>query len=195
MFPHKLFNDDDENKRQLAYIKKVNAISKGYFARKLSARDFHFSINTERINGSDIIQSFASTNWNDEVFAILSLGKRVFLGGLISGLPSGGDWSNEASNLAVWHPDYIGVEKLDYKEAFYTIAPNATQNYSIIKSPFTIQEVKIWDITGKLIFETKPALQQKEYSIEQSVFPKSGIYFTNIQTENGTTQSQKLLVQ
>jgi hypothetical protein len=198
IFPSTLFNDFTDNLNELTPIRKVNTLSKSYFGGKVNPfKGLYGSWNTGQVNNE--IQPFASVDPNGEVFAILALGKKVFWGGQFnavhSGINSGGSWSYPASNLAVWDPDYVGLNTINDKEAFFSIVPNPIQNYSTIQSSSPIQSIKMMDITGRIIYETKPGLIQKEFRVERNVFPTSGIYFVNIQTDNGTAQNQKLLVE
>lgn len=180
-------------------ITNVNSISNHYIAGKLSGGAMYRSVNTGYYDEYDdlSLKPFASTN--GEVFAILSLGKRVFHGGsfsaVYSGLSTGGSWSYPAGNIAVWDPDYVGINTVQPGTNRFTLYPNPTISNTTIESCNMIRKIHVYDCSGKLVWENAQEKGFTEYTLERNVFPSDGLYLITLETTDGIIQHQKLLVE
>lgn len=184
------------------YITHVNTISNHYVGGKLVGGGMYVSYNTAYYNDIDVknnyLTSFASINFDGEIFTILSLGKKVFFGGefstILSGIQGGSDWSHPANNLAVWDPGFVGLNDISSNKHF-KLSPNPTAGTTLIGSTSSIKNIHVYDINGKLIWANTPEKGITEFSLERVIFPSTGLYLVMLQTSNGEIQNQKLLVE
>ena len=83
----------------------------------------------------------------------------------------------------------IGVSEHLNSEIIFTLSPNPTTSQFTITNPTTIDELKITDVFGQLIYHTKP--KEKNFSLQLN---KEGIYFVTI-TSGEQMATKKLVVQ
>lgn len=76
----------------------------------------------------------------------------------------------------------------------FTIYPNPTTNYFHIESSKLYSQIIIYDLTGKLIYKKEYYNSIAKQNININYLPK-GIYFVNIITDIGDTQTQKIIKQ
>lgn len=88
---------------------------------------------------------------------------------------------SETCTLSVNQFESIAVE----------LYPNPTQNHFNIKASEGIEKIKIYDVSGKLVYSENG--KQSALQIATEAWQK-GVYFVNLSFENGQRQVQKLLV-
>ena len=71
--------------------------------------------------------------------------------------------------------------------------PNPTTGIITVSSTQVIANIEVFDITGKLVYSQKNNNKQANTQLDLSIL-SNGIYFINVQTENGSISKSKIVV-
>lgn len=182
-------------------IINVNSMSNHYVGGKLGAGGmgaYRGSTHTGYFQDNRL-NAFATINHEGEVFSILSLGRKVFLGGqfssVIQRMDLFGDFPTPASNLAIWDPQYNAVNNISARTNHISIYPNPSNGGTTIGSNLSISVLRVYDMSGKLIWENRLEKGTTKFEVRRDIFPAGGLYHIAIETTNGIVQNQKLLVE
>ncbi|WP_439130875.1 T9SS type A sorting domain-containing protein [Polaribacter sp.] len=109
-------------------------------------------------------------------------------------LPVGLGWPDRLdqkiiNNISVDVSAQKSLSTIDMDKDNFTIFPNPTRNNASITSSFTLKKIKIYSLSGRLIFEKK--VNAKECDINLSGYAK-GVYF--IEASNNSIQSVNRLI-
>ncbi len=100
---------------------------------------------------------------------------------------------SNTGDQAIYGDHILSIE--DFYDPQFTIHPNPAQNELLITAQNTTEnlKIKIFNIEGKLLSAQSITLQdQKAIDVSQLL---SGIYFLNIEDENGNTTTKKFIKQ
>jgi len=90
--------------------------------------------------------------------------------------------SNQTNNRTV------GISKVSDNSSMITIYPNPSKGTILISNSEKIDELKVTDVLGNTIYETKPASEKVSLQLENS-----GVYFITIISAN-ITSIKKVIV-
>ncbi len=95
------------------------------------------------------------------------------------------------------HPGMVGVIEVgalsvdNNSTVQFSFYPNPVKDYLFIDAPKVIDNVKLFDIAGKLLMDAP--IDNKKTSVYMGVF-KSGVYFAKVQM-GGTTQTIRVVLE
>lgn len=130
---------------------------------------------------------------NDQINAIQldNLGN-IYLAGLVSG-PADFDPSPNQTTMAGNGHFYnklslmsVGIDEAEFKSSI-SLSPNPANTLVKISSPHSLEQARVFDLSGKLMFSTR----KTAISVETLA---NGVYFVELHGENGLKSIERLVV-
>jgi hypothetical protein len=88
----------------------------------------------------------------------------------------------------------VSINALEDVEQKISLYPNPAKNTLTISSKdHTISNIKIFDLMGKMVYNTNPNTVQFLYTLDVSGF-KNGLYNLKIYAESGECMQQKITI-
>lgn len=155
-----------------------------------AAGSLHLYVNGTMIRKATIPTTGGWSNWRDHVENVtLNVGNNTI------------KFQRDAGDSGMYYIDYLSIRNIDSSTGLVGIEksdneillfPNPLSSGSLsIKLPEGANQLSIYDVTGKMIFQEK--VTKNEYLIDQNLFMYGGIYIVNVKTKNFSS-NKKLIV-